>query len=640
MKKRTKISIIIPMHNSQKYIKDAIESVYMQIGYFYIELIVIDDFSTDKSVEIVEDCFSTFDKTYNNKKISTILLKNSYNQGVAKSRNIGIKHATGNYIAFLDSDDIFSPYKLKKQLEYLKITSSYFVCTGRTLINENGISLNNYIKVPDIIKYKDLLKTNRICCSSVLIKSSVLKKYEFEHDEFHEDYYLWLRIIKDFGPAHGLNLPLLQSRMTKNGKSRNKIKSSIMHYNVYKLINLNTITSLYYFFFYIIYGLEKYYIQKRIIKYYIRQSFKMFTQYILLPFFYNINRWRKIDNNLVILVDGHHKTTPINMRLIKSELNKNKNLNIKEFYMDFSKVSSIKSLLFSIKFMKFYSKAKYVFLCDNFLPVASCRKKRKTNVIQLWHACGALKKFGYDSIDDIPSFYKGNVYKNYDFVTVSSNFCVDSFTTAMKQKNKSVQPLGISKTDYYFNQDFKQKTEKKFYREHKKAINKKIVLWAPTFRGKAIDPYIEGLDKIKRLEEKLEKANYYLISKLHPHHNKTTNLRTSKLFTEELITISDILITDYSSILFDFLLVKDDIILFTPDIQEYQKNRGFYFNYNDIPGVQINNVQGIYDYIVTNKYKNIDKLKLNSFREKFLSNCIGNSTKNIINSVGISKRSV
>jgi len=632
---RDKISVIIPCYNSKNYICDAIESVFMQKGSFDIELIVIDDASTDNSLKIIKNCFKDFSSQDIYSNCDCKLIVNSSNFGVAYSRNKGIELASGNYVAFLDSDDIYSPYKLQKQLNLMKDKDAIISCTARELVDENGVSKNNFIKVPTEIHYKDLLKTNRICCSSVLIKSEIIKNFKFEHDEFHEDYYLWLRILKEHQVAYGINLPLLKSRMTTEGKSRNKLKSSIMHYNVYKLIGLNIFQSIYFFVFYIFFGLSKYYLKASIIKYYLRQIIKMGTQYIILPFFYFINRWKKIDNNLVILADAHHEKTPFNMKLVKEALSKNPNLQIIEYYLDFSKHSTLTGLLFSIKFMSIYSKAKYVFICDNFLPVSSCRKKKKTNIIQLWHACGSLKKFGFDAIDDIPKFYKGNVYKNYNLVTVSSKFCIPPFQSAMKQKQNIVNACGISRTDNYFDSNFKNNAISKFYKEHKAAKNKKIVLWAPTFRGKAIDPYIEGSDKIKLLEEKLEKHNFYLITKLHPHYKKVENLRTSKLLTEELITIADFLITDYSSILFDFLLLKENLILFNPDIYQYQKTRGFYFDYNEIPAIQLNNIDDIFEYLIKFNTTHINKDNINKFRTKFLDNCFGNATTRILQQVGL-----
>ncbi len=635
MQKKIHVSIVIPVYNAENFIFDTIESVFLQKGNLNLELVVVDDFSNDNSVEIIRDCFSNYTHSKSYCKCECKLIQNGTNLGVAKSRNIGIENSNGEYIAFLDSDDLFSPYKLQKQLDFMIEKEAILTCTGRQLIDDTGVSLNNYIKVPQIITYKDLLKTNTICCSSVIVRAKVFDEFKFEHDEFHEDYYLWLRILKKYHKVYGLDLPLIKSRMTINGKSRDKLKSAKMHFNVYKLINLNSFLSVYYFIFYILNGLKKYYLKKRLISFYSRQILKMFLQHLILPFVYFINKWRPINKNLVIFADAHHNKIPFNMKLVKENIEKKQNIIIKEYYLDFAKVSSLESLIFSFKFMKDYSRAGYVFICDNFLPISSCKKKKKTKVVQLWHACGSLKKFGYDAKDDIPKFYKGHVYKNYDLVTVSSQYCIKPFKSAMRQKNNIVKSCGISRTDYYYNKQFKHRAKDKFFKEHRCAKGKKIVLWAPTFRGNAIDPYFEGSDKIKILEEKLEKHDFYLVTKFHPHYNKNENLRTSKLLTEELITVADFLITDYSSVLFDFLLLKDNLILFNPDLFNYQKNRGFYLNYDDIPAVQINNINGIYKYLKNYENSKIKKDKVEKFRTKFLSDCFGSSTYNILKEVGL-----
>lgn len=92
---------------------------------------------------------------------------------------------------------------------------------------------------------------------------------------------------------------------------------------------------------------------------------------------------------------------------------------IQGYFVDYRSLTITKLLSEMLRFMELYSRARCVFICDNFLPVASCRKRKETIVVQLWHAAGALKKFGYDSADDIPGWYPGNVFKNYDLVTVS-----------------------------------------------------------------------------------------------------------------------------------------------------------------------------------------------------------------------------
>ena len=97
-----------------------------------------------------------------------------------------------------------------------------------------------------------------------------------------------------------------------------------------------------------------------------------------------------------------------------------------------------------------------MFICDNFLPVSSCEKRAETTVVQLWHSGGLLKKSGYDQPYSVPKYYKGNVFANYDLLTVSAQPCVSVFTSMMRQSEGVVQATGVSRTDMYYNSKFLQ----------------------------------------------------------------------------------------------------------------------------------------------------------------------------------------
>ena len=197
------------------------------------------------------------------------------------------------------------------------------------------------------------------------------------------------------------------------------------------------------------------------IAYYFKQLAKILIQILVLPTIYRcICLVYKNNPQMVILADSRALRAPSSMKYVAQML-REKDILLEEYYWDYSRLSLFPLFKAMFQFMKRYSQARYVFICDNFLPVASCRKRPETTVIQLWHGAGALKKFGYDSADDIPSWYKGNVFKNYDLVTVSSRACVRPFASAMKLTEKQVKPLGISRTDWYFDQKYLQSCREK-----------------------------------------------------------------------------------------------------------------------------------------------------------------------------------
>lgn len=211
------ISVIIPTYNSAKTIQETLDGVLAQnVG---LEVIVMNDASTDHTLEILE--------SYQDKiKVFTA----EKNQGVAASRYQGIRHAKHDWIAFCDSDDVWKEGKLKHQLKVCLETNAVLCATARELIDEGGQSLNRIIEVHDIITYDDMLKTNSINNSSILMKKEVALEVPLFDSSLHEDYLMWLTILKKHQIARGINIPYVRYRVSTTSKSGNKLKSAIMHF--------------------------------------------------------------------------------------------------------------------------------------------------------------------------------------------------------------------------------------------------------------------------------------------------------------------------------------------------------------------------------------------------------------------------
>lgn len=241
------VSVIMPVYNGAATIRQAIDSVYRQ--NVPLELLVIDDGSTDQTVEILSAYQERPDFRY---------LKNAQNIGAAASRNRGVHEAHGQYIAFLDADDWWEDSKLKLQLDILKKTGRVLCSSGRELMNYDGSSTGKYIPVRETVSYRDLLRHNSINCSSVLLSKEVAAEFPMEHDDSHEDYLTWLKILHKYGPAAGIDKPLLKYRMSKSSKSGDKKKSAIMTYKVYRYMGYSHIRCILYFISYAIHGLWKY----------------------------------------------------------------------------------------------------------------------------------------------------------------------------------------------------------------------------------------------------------------------------------------------------------------------------------------------------------------------------------------------
>lgn len=249
IKNEALVSIVMPAYNCEKYVVEAIKSVLAQT-YRNWELLVLDDGSKDKTLQIIEE-FSKKDS-----RIKTI--SNEKNIGVSATRNRGIELASGEWIAFLDSDDMWNQLKLEKQFEIVEKKAAEFLFTGSSYINEEGEPFKGIFEIPEKITYKKLRNQNVISCSSVLVKKKYFENIKMEKDEIHEDYAVWLRILKLGVIAYGINEPLLIYRISGNSKSGNKIKTIKMTYKVFRFVGINPIGSAYFMMRHVFASVGKY----------------------------------------------------------------------------------------------------------------------------------------------------------------------------------------------------------------------------------------------------------------------------------------------------------------------------------------------------------------------------------------------
>ena len=160
----SKVSIILPVYNSEKFVAKTINSILNQTFTDW-ELIVIDDFSKDRSLKVIEEL----------KNDKFIILKNDQNRGAAYSRNRGINVASGRFIAFVDSDDIWRKDKLEKQIKFMEDNEIGFSFTSYERVRENGELLTR-VNVPMEIKYDELLKNTIILNSTVVFDTKNIDK--------------------------------------------------------------------------------------------------------------------------------------------------------------------------------------------------------------------------------------------------------------------------------------------------------------------------------------------------------------------------------------------------------------------------------------------------------------------------------
>lgn len=220
------VSVIMPVYNGSAYIGKAIESALLQ--GVPLEIIVIDDGSTDNLDDVL--------KKYADTDVIRVI-HNKHNIGVARSRNRGVRAAKGEYIAFLDCDDWWEPGKLKSTASFDEKNRLRSLRDRSEACHSDGHSTEKFIRVKEHLTYRDLLVQNPINCSSVVIRKDVAAEFPMVHDECHEDYIMWLQILKKYRKACAINKPLLNYRLSNTGKSGSKLQSARMTFKVYRYMN-------------------------------------------------------------------------------------------------------------------------------------------------------------------------------------------------------------------------------------------------------------------------------------------------------------------------------------------------------------------------------------------------------------------
>ena len=245
--KKLLVSIIMPMYNCEEYITESIESVILQT-YNDWELIVVDDKSTDNSSIIVE--------SYVQKDSRVNLIQLDNNEGPTKARNRAIQEASGRYIAFLDSDDIWFSNKLQYQIEFLNENNLLLTYSAYETMDENSKYINTRNCLPSIT-YKDMLKSNQIGNLTGIYDVDFFGNVSLENVG-HEDYVLWLKLLKQVPYTKGLTQTLARYRIVSNSLSSNKHKVFKWQWHIYRKIEkLTILQSSYYFIFYVYNALKK-----------------------------------------------------------------------------------------------------------------------------------------------------------------------------------------------------------------------------------------------------------------------------------------------------------------------------------------------------------------------------------------------
>lgn len=218
------VTVVTPVHNAEEFIHQCIASVLAQT-YQHWEHILVDDCSTDNSAQIVRD--------YANNEDRIKLVSLEENSGAGIARNRAIEQAKGEYIAFLDSDDLWAPEKLERQLKFMQQNEYPFSFTGYDTINELGAKLPRHVNAREVVTYNSALYKNPIGCLTVIYDIDFFGKQYMPAIRKRQDYALWLHLLKK-SDAYGLNEVLATYRLRSNSISSNKLGLLKYEWKIYR----------------------------------------------------------------------------------------------------------------------------------------------------------------------------------------------------------------------------------------------------------------------------------------------------------------------------------------------------------------------------------------------------------------------
>lgn len=244
------VSIITPTYNSAKYIAQTIQSVQKQT-YRHWEMLIVDDCSSDTTVSIIEQFMEEDHRIH--------LVKMNRNSGASKARNEAIKLVSGDFMTFLDADDIWFPDFIQNSIETIKRTGINFVFSSYRRSNENLEFVYSDFIVPQKVTYTDILKTNSISCLTAFINVKVLGVKQMPDILKRQDMGLWLKYLKEIPYAYGIQEPQAIYRIRKNSLSRNKKNLLKYQWQFYREVEkLSVLQSVYYMVQWMVRGFLKY----------------------------------------------------------------------------------------------------------------------------------------------------------------------------------------------------------------------------------------------------------------------------------------------------------------------------------------------------------------------------------------------
>lgn len=396
---------------------------------------------------------------------------------------------------------------------------------------------------------------------------------------------------------------------------------------------------------------------------------------IVYPVVYFLGSRRAVCQQKVVFVEDHAQTLSSDFELLHEAL-LNSGYQLKVHYLKMSSSPWSKIVRSTIALLWDISTAKCILLNESNSAMGAFRLRKESKMIQLWHACGAFKKWGFSVADKSFGDDKKNLdmysgHGNYSLVSVSGDAVVWAYEEAFGLQNKPgvVKALGVSRTDVFFseterlqaqeawhkflnmkrklkvsNQDMSVQGAEDAIASEMSEKNKKVILYAPTFRGDirgAKSPDVLDLQYLEKIQ-----GEYVILIKQHPFVKEAFPIPDAcqefcveikdEMSIQQLLMLADILVTDYSSIVFEYALMNRPMFFLAHDIEEYYDERGFYYPYEEfVPGPILRSTKELLEELEDMEHYDMEKIE--AFCKQYMNGCDGHSTERILAYIGGSK---
>ena len=376
----------------------------------------------------------------------------------------------------------------------------------------------------------------------------------------------------------------------------------------------------------------------------LRRIRKHYRYKVYFPKVYSSYCTEPVQENKVLFLEMRFTKLSNSFELIYKALEESGEYDLKCSYVQFNFIRGREFTQRVNEMLKELATAKYVFVDDASLILSSIPLRKETVAINLWHACCAFKKFGRSTAElkfgsSAATLDKYPNYGNLTHVTVSSPEVIWAYEEAMHLPKGIVKATGVSRTDQFYDKKFVESRKQKLYEIMPEAKDKKVILYAPTFRGHVATASSPDRIDFERFCRELGNE-YVIVCKHHPFVKNPPIIPeelqhfardlTKSLSIEDLLCCADICISDYSSLVFEYSLFEKPMIFYAYDYDNYCDWRGFYYDYSEFtPGPVVQTEDEL-----LNSIKNIDtqfdKQKVIDFKEKFMGSCDGHATERII----------